>query len=70
MLIIKRGYNHKATRVFERIVALLRPKLSGTLFQKDLGTLLDKATRVEALVVPLAQATGLEAANPGEIKRY
>lgn len=43
----------------------LRPKLSGTLFQKDLGSLLDKASRVEALVQPLATATGLEAAQPG-----
>lgn len=38
------------------------PKLSGTMFQKDLGSLLDKAGRVEGLVRPLAAATGLEAA--------
>ncbi|KAG2494176.1 hypothetical protein HYH03_007534 [Edaphochlamys debaryana] len=33
-----------------------RPELSGTTFQKDLGSLLDKAQRVEALVPQLAQA--------------
>ena len=32
-----------------------RPKLSGTLFQKDLGSLLDKSDRCEALVPMLAQ---------------
>jgi hypothetical protein len=32
------------------------------MFQKDLGSLLDKAGRVEGLVRPLAAATGLEAA--------
>lgn len=41
------------------------PKLGGTLFQKDLGTLLDKAGRTEALVAPLAEATGLGAAHAG-----
>ncbi|GAB4813228.1 hypothetical protein N2152v2_000274 [Parachlorella kessleri] len=39
-----------------------RPKLSGTLFQKDLGSLLDKSLRVEQLVAPLATATGLTGA--------
>ncbi|GIL46417.1 hypothetical protein Vafri_3416 [Volvox africanus] len=33
-----------------------RPKLSGTTFQKELGSLLDKAVRVEHLVAPLASA--------------
>lgn len=42
------------------------PKLAGTLFQKELGSLLDKSRRVEALVVPLADATGLAAQHPGE----
>ena len=37
-----------------------RPRLSGTTFQKDLGSLLDKSERVEALVGPLAQAAGLQ----------
>jgi len=36
-----------------------RPKLSGTTFQRDLGSLLDKAERVEVLLQPLAEATGL-----------
>ena len=40
-----------------------RPKLQGTMFQKDLGTLLDKSNRTEALVQPLAAAMGLEAAT-------
>lgn len=40
----------------------VRPRLSGTLFQKDLGTLLDKSERVEALVAPLASAAGLDGA--------
>lgn len=42
---------------------LFRPKLSGTTFQKDLGSLLDKAVRVERLVGPLAEAV---AAQPGQ----
>jgi hypothetical protein len=33
--------------------------------QKDLGSLLDKATRVEKLVTPLAAATGLAAKHQG-----
>lgn len=37
----------------------LRPRLSGTTFQKDLGSLLDKAQRTEQLVAPLAAAAGL-----------
>mmetsp|Transcript_3453 Transcript_3453/g.7887 ORF Transcript_3453/g.7887 Transcript_3453/m.7887 type:complete len:1097 (-) Transcript_3453:1061-4351(-) len=36
-----------------------RPKLAGTIFQKDLGTLLDKAQRMEGLVQPLAQIMGI-----------
>ena len=36
-----------------------RPKLSGTLFQKDLGSLLDKSDRCEALVAPLSAAMGI-----------
>ncbi|GAX84334.1 hypothetical protein CEUSTIGMA_g11756.t1 [Chlamydomonas eustigma] len=35
-----------------------RPKLQGTLFQRDLGSMLDKSDRCEALVGPLAQAVG------------
>ena len=42
----------------------LRPRLAGTLFHKDLGTLLDKAGRVEALIAPLAAAAGLAGARP------
>ncbi|EFJ48902.1 hypothetical protein VOLCADRAFT_59982 [Volvox carteri f. nagariensis] len=41
-----------------------RPKLSGTTFQKDLGSLLDKALRLERLVGPLAAAVA--AARPGQ----
>ncbi|KXZ51509.1 hypothetical protein GPECTOR_12g472 [Gonium pectorale] len=41
-----------------------RPKLSGTTFQKELGSILDKANRVEALVGPLAAAVA--AAAPAE----
>ena len=37
-----------------------RPRLAGTMFQKDLGSLLDKSARVEALVPSLAAAAGLE----------
>lgn len=40
-----------------------RPKLAGTLFQKDLGTLLDKSDRVVALTGPLADAMGLQGAK-------
>ena len=43
-----------------------RPKLAGTTFQKDLGTLLDKSQRMESLVEPLAQAMGL-AQQPGVV---
>jgi len=38
-----------------------RPKLSGTLFQKDLGSLLDKSDRCEALVAPLSEAMAFPA---------
>ena len=40
----------------------LRPRLAGTLFHKDLGTLLDKSERVERLVAPLAAAARLTGA--------
>lgn len=40
-----------------------RPKLMGTLFQKDLGTLLDKSDRVASLAGPLADAAGLSDAK-------
>ena len=40
----------------------LRPKLAGTTFQADLGSLLDKSERVERLVAPLAAAAGLTGA--------
>ncbi|KIY92230.1 glycyl-tRNA synthetase alpha chain [Monoraphidium neglectum] len=40
-----------------------RPKLKGTLFQKDLGTLLDKSDRVVSITAPLADAMGLGAAK-------
>ena len=39
------------------------PKLAGTLFHAKLGTLLDKTERVEALIKPLAKATGLQGAH-------
>jgi glycyl-tRNA synthetase len=39
-----------------------RPKLKGTLFQKDLGTIYDKSVRVEALCPALAAAMGFAAA--------
>lgn len=44
-----------------------RPRLAGTLFQKDLGTLLDKSQRVEELVAALGEAAGLQGAlvQPG-----
>mmetsp|Transcript_20995 Transcript_20995/g.46001 ORF Transcript_20995/g.46001 Transcript_20995/m.46001 type:complete len:1090 (-) Transcript_20995:488-3757(-) len=41
-----------------------RPKLRGTMFQKDLGSLYDKSERVEKLVEPLAAAMGHTAAVP------
>lgn len=37
-----------------------RPRLAGTMFQKDLGSLLDKSSRVEQLVPALGAAAGLE----------
>eukprot|EP00798_Chlamydomonas_sp_ICE-L_P032510 gene32510-17216_t len=40
-----------------------RPKLKGTMFQKDLGSLFDKTERVEKLVATLASATGMESAT-------
>jgi len=39
-----------------------RPKLKGTLFQKDLGTIYDKSVRVEAVTPVLAAAMGFAAA--------
>ncbi len=44
-----------------------RPKLAGTMFQKDLGSLLDKTVRVEKLVAPLAELTGLAAKHAGAL---
>ncbi|PSC72381.1 Glycine-tRNA ligase chloroplastic mitochondrial [Micractinium conductrix] len=41
-----------------------RPRLAGTVFQKDLGSLLDKSSRVEALVPALGDAAGLGDAVP------
>lgn len=43
----------------EKTLEQVRPKLAGTTFQKELGSLLDKSERVEAIVGPLADATGL-----------
>ncbi|WIA13728.1 hypothetical protein OEZ85_007280 [Tetradesmus obliquus] len=43
-------------------LADFRPKLKGTLFQKDLGTIFDKSVRVEALCPALAAAMGFAAA--------
>ena len=43
----------------EKTLETVRPKLAGTTFQKELGSLLDKSERVEAIVGPLANATGL-----------
>jgi len=37
----------------------VRPKLAGTVFQKDLGSLLDKSDRLEKLIAPLASLTGI-----------
>ncbi len=37
----------------------LVPRLQGTMFQQQLGTLLDKTNRVHALITPLAPALGL-----------
>lgn len=41
----------------------MRARLAGTLFHKDLGSLLAKAERVERLVAPLAAASGLAGAH-------
>ena len=41
-------------------LAEYRPKLSGTAFQKELGSLLDKADRVESLVSALSKVMNLE----------
>lgn len=38
-----------------------RPKLKGTVFHRDLGSLFDKSVRVEALAAPLSDLLGLEA---------
>lgn len=40
----------------------VRPRLAGTVFQKELGSLLDKSERVEKLIVPLAHLTNLSPA--------
>ncbi|KAI3427953.1 hypothetical protein D9Q98_006343 [Chlorella vulgaris] len=45
-------------------LAEARPRLAGTMFQKDLGSLLDKSCRVEQLVPSLAGAAGLQDAVP------
>ena len=45
--------------VISRFLSLCRPRLSGTMFQKDLGSLLDKSSRVEQLVPALGEAAGL-----------
>lgn len=37
----------------------VRPKLKGTIFQKELGNLLDKTERVEKIIKPLSDLTGL-----------
>jgi glycyl-tRNA synthetase len=49
--------------VLHPVSLLLRPKLKGTLFQKDLGTIYDKNLRVEALTPALADAMGFSAAK-------
>jgi hypothetical protein len=46
-----------------------RPRLAGTMFQKDLGSLLDKSQRVEALVPALGAAAGLEGGRAGGLWR-
>ena len=38
------------------------PRLAGTQFHKDLGSLAQKSARVAALIAPLAHATGLTGA--------
>ncbi|KAK9809022.1 hypothetical protein WJX72_008075 [[Myrmecia] bisecta] len=43
-------------------LASLRPQLAGMLFQKELGTMLDKSDRVVQLIQPLSQAMGLAGA--------
>jgi glycyl-tRNA synthetase len=47
----------------QRSLEDVRPKLAGTAFQKELGSLLDKADRVEMLVPSLAGLMGLESAR-------
>lgn len=46
-----------------------RPKLKGTVFHRDLGSLFDKSVRVEALSAPLADALslGAHAAHAAEV---
>lgn len=50
-------YRGDLTKSLEEV----RPKLAGTIFQKDLGTLLDKSNRIESLIPSLADATGTAA---------
>ena len=38
----------------------VRPKLSGTTFHKELGSLLDKTTRIEQIIAPLAELCGVD----------
>lgn len=47
----------------EQQLADFKPKLKGTLFQKDLGTIFDKNLRVEALTPALADAMGFSSAK-------
>jgi glycyl-tRNA synthetase len=46
----------------QRTLEDVRPRLAGTMFQKELGSMLDKCNRIEAMIKPLASATGLESA--------
>jgi len=52
----------------EKTLDDFKPALAGTMFQADLGTLLDKTTRVEALVEPLAALVGFGDAAPAALR--
>jgi glycyl-tRNA synthetase len=52
----------------EKTLDEFTPALAGTMFQADLGTLLDKTTRVQALVKPLAELMSSTAVDvPGVV---
>jgi glycyl-tRNA synthetase len=43
----------------------VRPKLSGTTFHKELGSILDKTERIEKIVSPLAKVCGVDCIDSG-----